>query len=95
MKGKNWAEILFTEAIILLFACDTLKIPKLYNDEEKSLIPGEKGAKLREDNYISNEEAIKLYKKLISSPIDDNNRPGLTLIQKELNSKLNKQLLYF
>ena len=90
MKGKNWGEILFTEAIVLLFTCDTLKIQKIFNDEEKNLIHGEEGAKLREDNYISNKEAIEFYKKLRSSPIDDNNRPGFRFIQKELNSKLNK-----
>ena len=76
MKGKNWAEILFTEAIVLLFACDTLKIPKLFNDEEKNLIPGEEGVKLGENNYISNEEAIEIYQKLRSSPIDEDNKPG-------------------
>ena len=37
-----------------------------------------------------NKEAIEFYKKLRSSPIDDNNRPGFRLIQKELNTKLNK-----
>ena len=125
VKGKNWAEILFTEAIVLLFACDTLKIPKFWNNEEKDLIPGEEGAKLveegaqlgedgaklveegaklgeegaklreedaklREDKYVSYEQAIEIYHIIRSSPIDDNNRPGFRLIQKELNTKLNK-----
>ena len=60
MKGKNWAEILFTEAIVLLFACDTLKIPKFWNNEEKDLIPGEEGAKLVEEGAKLVEEGAKL-----------------------------------
>ena len=90
VKGKNWGDILFTEAIVLLFTCDTLKIPKLFNDEEKNLIPGVEGAKLGENNYISNEEAFEFYQKLRLTPIDDNNRTGLRLILNELKSKLNK-----
>ena len=60
VKGKNWAEILFTEAIVLLFACDTLKIPKFWNNEEKDLIPGEEGAKLVEEGAKLVEEGAKL-----------------------------------
>ena len=90
VKGKNLGDILFTEAIILFFTCDILKIPKLFNEEEKNLIPGVEGAKLGENNYISNEEAFEFYQKLRLTPIYDNNRAGLRLILKELKSKLNK-----
>jgi acetyltransferase len=58
---------------------------------------GEEGAKLREedaklrgDKYVSYEQVIEIYHIIRSSPIDDNNRPGFRLIQKELNTKLNK-----
>ena len=90
IKGKNWAEILYTEAIVLLIACDTLKITKFWNDEEKDLIPGEEGAKLREDNYISKMDAGAFYRKLRASRIDRDNKPNLMLIQDELNKKIEK-----
>ena len=90
MKGKNWVEILFTEVIVVLFACGFFEMEQLCKAEENDLIPGTEDVKLKVGNYISNKEATEFYKKLRSSPIDEDNKPLLILIQKELNSKLNK-----
>ena len=90
LKGKNWAEILFTEIIVVLLAYGVFVMGQLCKGEEKDLIPGEEDVKLRENNYISNKEATKFYKKLRSSHIDEDIKPLLILIQNELNNKLNK-----
>ena len=64
MKGKNWAEIVFNEVIVLLFLCSAFKMGKLFFNEKKNLIPEEKGVTLLEDNYLSNEEALAFYRRL-------------------------------
>ena len=87
MKGKNWSEIVFKEVIVLLFLCSAFKMEKLFF--QKNLIPGEEGVTMHQDNYISNEEALALNRRLRLSRIDDNNRPGLRLIKNELDNKFN------
>ena len=89
VKGKNCAEIVFNEVIVLLFLCSAFKMEKLFFNEQKNLIPGEEGVTVHQDIYISNEEALAFNRRLRLSRIDDNNRPGLRLIKNELDNKFN------
>ena len=92
--GNNNAKIFFTEVIVLLFNCDTLNIPKFWNDEEKNLKPNAKDANLEEDNYLASEKIMEFVDKLKSSRIDENNKPELILIKNELD-RLNLSLNIF
>ena len=94
MIGNNNAQIFFTEVIVLLFGCDTLKIPKFWYDEEKNLKPNAKDANLEEDIYLSSEKIMEFVDKLKSSRIDENNKPELILIKNELD-RLNLSLNIF
>ena len=94
LKGNNNAKIFFTEVIVLLFDCDTLKIPKLCKDEEKNLKLEAEGANLEEDNYLSSEKIMEFVGKLKCSRIDKNNKPELILIKNELD-RLNLSLNIF
>ena len=94
LKGNNNAKIFFTEVIVLLFGCDTLKIPKFWNDEEKNLKPNAKDANLEEDIYLSSEKIMEFVDKLKSSRIDENNKSELILIKNELD-RLNLSLNNF
>ena len=89
MKGKNLAEIVFNEVIVLLFLFSTFKMEKLFFNERKNLVPAEEGVTLPQNNYINNEEALAFYNKLKLSRIDDNNRSGLRLIKNELLNRFN------
>lgn len=84
LKGNNWAEIVFTEVIVALFTCDTLKIAKLCYDEERRLTPVEEVARVGEVNNLPNDEAKKFYGKIKPFNINDSNRATLRLIKEEL-----------
>lgn len=89
VKGNNWAEILFTELIVVLFACHAFKMEHLCKGEEKILIPGAEGANSEDDNYLSRENIIKIGNKLRVTRIDDKNRRELRGLKYELDRKLN------
>lgn len=89
VKGNNWAEILFTELIVVLFACHAFKMEQLCKGEEKILIPGAEGANSEDDNYLSRENIIKIGNKLRVTRIDDKNRRELRGLKYELDRMLN------
>ena len=86
VKGNNWAEILFTELIVVLFACHAFKMEQLC---KKILIPGAEGANSEDDNYLSKENIIKICNKLRVTRIDDKNRRELRGLKYELDRRLN------